>query len=110
MAPHIAANHLHIKCAYSIPQLSLDMQVVHSYGEKPNEDFLQYYGFVDIENVNDAYTADLMQWVIQHFHAETSRVQAVEKSKAALRLLRQVTLAQSWQICSDSTYITIFSV
>ncbi len=66
------------------------MQVVHSYGEKPNEDFLQYYGFVDIENVNDAYTANLMQWVKQHFHAETGRVQAVEKSKAATKLLKQV--------------------
>lgn len=100
MPADIAADHLHITCAHSIPLIkcahntfysSLGMQVVHSYGEKPNEDFLQYYGFVDIENVHDAYTANLMQWVIQHFHAEAGRVQAVEKSKAASKLLRQVT-------------------
>ena len=58
------------------PSLKSSVQVVHSYGEKPNEDFLQYYGFVDMENVRDAYTADLMQWVKQHFHAETGRVQS----------------------------------
>ncbi|KAL0038391.1 hypothetical protein WJX77_004597 [Trebouxia sp. C0004] len=76
-------------------------EVVHSYGEKPNEDFLQYYGFVDIENVNDAYTADLMQWVKQHFHAETGRVQAAEKSKAASKLLKQAQLTrEGWS--SDS--------
>ncbi len=90
MPVDIADDQLYIKSAYSIPHSSLGMQVVHSYGEKPNEDFLQYYGFVDIENVHDAYTADLMQWVNQHFHAETGRVQAVEKSKAASKLLKQV--------------------
>ena len=76
------------------------MQVVHSYGEKPNEDFLQYYGFVDIENVNDAYTANLMQWVKQHFHAETGRVQAVEKSKAATKVLKQVAATLLYCLCS----------
>ncbi len=90
MPADLAADQIYIKCAHSIPHSSLHMQIVHSYGDKPNEDFLQYYGFVDIENVHDAYTANLMQWVIQHFHAETGRVQAVEKSKAASKLLRQV--------------------
>ncbi|KAL0043703.1 hypothetical protein WJX82_004753 [Trebouxia sp. C0006] len=75
-------------------QIQQGHEIVHSYGDKPNEDFLQYYGFVEIENVHDAYTANLMQWVIQHFHAETGRVQAVEKSKAASKLLRQAQLTR----------------
>ena len=61
MPADLAADQIYIKCAHSIPHSSLHMQIVHSYGDKPNEDFLQYYGFVDIENVHDAYTANLMQ-------------------------------------------------
>ncbi len=65
-------------------------QVKHSYGAKPNEDFLQYYGFVDTENVNDAYTADVLQWVTQHHQLEPERVQALEKDVPALKALQQV--------------------
>ncbi len=89
---------------------SLGMQVVHSYGEKPNEDFLQYYGFVDIENVHDAYTADLMHWVKQHFHAETGRVQAVEKSSAASKLLRQVIFILPNSLYSNAIIFLICSI
>ena len=79
------------------------MQILHSYGAKPNEDFLQYYGFVDIDNVNDAYTADLLQWVMQHFHAEADRVQAVQKSKAASQLLKQVFFHAAHPTMSNHT-------
>ena len=41
----------------------MHMQVMHSYGPKPNEDFLQYYGFVDTDNIHDTYTIDLLAWM-----------------------------------------------
>ena len=84
------------------------MQVVHSYGEKPNEDFLQYYGFVDIEHVHDAYTADLMLWVKQHFHAEPGRVRLVEKRKAATKVLKQVAATLLYCLCSTHCHCLLY--
>lgn len=68
------------------------MQIKHSYSAKPNEDFLQYYGFVDSDNVNDVYTADVLQWVTQHFQMAEEQLQAVEADAAALWSLQQVAL------------------
>lgn len=36
-----------------------------SYGQKPNEAFLQFYGFVDTSYKSDFYSADLVEF-IQH--------------------------------------------
>ncbi len=69
---------------------SANMQVTHSYGAKPNEDFLQFYGFVDIDNVNDAYTADLLHWVLEHFEAGKDNLKAAKGHKGASKLLQKV--------------------
>ena len=66
------------------------MQITFSYGPKPNEDFLQYYGFVDTDNKHDAYNADLLSYVTQNFEVQPQRLQAVQKDTTWLQALQQV--------------------
>ena len=70
------------------------MQVKLSYGAKPNEAFLQYYGFVDTDNIHDYYTADLLEWVLQHQHVPQSAVSAVKSDSSTLAALQQVLCLQ----------------
>ena len=69
----------------------LNMQVMHSYGAKPNEDFLQYYGFVDTDNIHDSYSTDLLDWVSARYRLPTEGRQAVEADAAALHALHHVS-------------------
>ena len=66
------------------------MQITFSYGPKPNEDFLQYYGFVDTDNKHDAYKADLLSYVTQNFEVEPKRLEAVQRDATWLQALQQV--------------------
>ena len=69
------------------------VQIKHSYGAKPNEDFLQYYGFVDAENIHDAYSADLLQYATQHFQIAPQKLQAVQGQATLHQALQQVSAA-----------------
>lgn len=62
------------------------VQVFHSYGDKNNEVLLQYYGFVEDVNVNDYYTADLLQFVKAHGNVTTERLEEWESSPYLLTL------------------------
>ena len=79
------------------------MQIKHSYGTKPNEDFLQYYGFVDIENVHDAYNADLLSYVTDHFQVVPQRLQAVHGQAYLLQALQKVPS------CNNCCFLLILS-
>ena len=63
----------------------------HSYGAKPNEDFLQYYGFVDTNNVHDTYSIDLLDWLQSRYQLPEEGVEAVKADPAALRELQHVS-------------------
>lgn len=63
----------------------------HSYGAKPNEDYLLYYGFVDTENIQDAYRANLWSYVTEQVGLDPGRLQAVQDQPALLQALQQVT-------------------
>ena len=56
------------------------MQVFHSYGDKNSELLLQYYGFVEEINVNDYYTADLLQFLKKEGDASTAQIELFESS------------------------------
>lgn len=66
------------------------MQVMHSYGPKPNENFLQYYGFVDTDNIYDTYTIDLLEWLEVNRKLSRQGRQAVEADATALHSLQHV--------------------
>ena len=74
------------------------MQITFSYGPKPSEDFLQYYGFVDTDNKHDAYKADLLSYVSQHFKVEPERLQAVQKDATWRQALQQVPCCTSFMM------------
>ena len=69
------------------------LQIKHSYGAKPNEDFLQYSGFVDVDNIHDYYTADVLDWVVQHHLAPQKALAAAQADASTRRALQQVLLA-----------------
>lgn len=71
--------------------MQLTTQVMHSYGVKPNEDFLRYYGFVDTDNIHDSYTVDLLEWIKQRYHLPEEGLLAVEADTAALHALQHVS-------------------
>ena len=52
-------------CNHGMYNNITSLQAVVSYGKKPNEIFLQYYGFVDTSYKADFYTADLLEYVQQ---------------------------------------------
>ena len=39
------------------------MQVTAAYATAPNEVLLQHYGFVDMENAHDEYTANILSFI-----------------------------------------------
>lgn len=72
-------------------------EITFSYAPKPNEDFLQYYGFVDTDNKHDAYKADLLSYVTQNFEVEPKRLEAVQRDATWLQTLQQAQLTrQGW--------------
>lgn len=66
------------------------LQIKHSYGAKPNEDFLQYYGFVDTDNIHDYYTADVLEWILQHKRVPEYGAAAIKADPSSLKALQQV--------------------
>lgn len=66
--------------------------MTHSYGGKPNEALLQFYGFVDTDNPHDVYTADMADWVKTRYGVLEERWQFVETDAAAMQSLQQVGL------------------
>lgn len=64
--------------------------MTHSYGVKPNEALLQFYGFVDTDNPHDIYTADMADWVKTHYGVLEERWQFIETDAAVMQSLQQV--------------------
>ena len=75
-------------------------QVFHSYGNKNNEVLLQYYGFVEDINVNDYYTADLLQFAKAHGNVSAERIEEWQASPY-LPALQQVrhSISSTTVIC-----------
>ena len=67
------------------------MQVTHSYGDKSNELLLQFYGFVEMDNIHDVYMADMVAWVRQQHNVDEERWQFLETDPLAMQSLHQVT-------------------
>ncbi|KAL3135541.1 hypothetical protein ABBQ38_006018 [Trebouxia sp. C0009 RCD-2024] len=72
-------------------------EVTQSYGVKTNEALLQFYGFVDTDNVNDAYTTDMTDWVKAHYGVLEERWQFLATDGIAMQSLQQAELRhQGW--------------
>lgn len=76
--------------------------MTHSYGGKPNDALLQFYGFVDTDNPHDTYTADMADWVKTRYGVLEERWQFVETDAAVMQSLQQVC-----SICLSHLYITL---
>ena len=77
------------------------MQVTHSYGDKSNEMLLQFYGFVEMKNVNDIYMADMYEWTKQRHNVSEERWQFLESDPLVMQALHQAsplpsTIMHSW--------------
>ena len=64
-----------------------------SYGKKPNEAFLQYYGFVDTSYKSDFYTADLLEYVQQKQGIPADRLTTLATNKELLQYVESVSLS-----------------
>ncbi|KAL3158709.1 hypothetical protein ABBQ32_011447 [Trebouxia sp. C0010 RCD-2024] len=72
-------------------------EVTQSYGDKTNEALLQVYGFVDTDNVNDAYTTNMADWVKAHYGVLEERWQFLATDAIAMQSLQQAELRhQGW--------------
>ena len=72
------------------------MQVYHSYGDKSNDVLLLFYGFVEMQNINDVYLADLAEYVQQNVNVDQERWQFLETDFLVMQSLHQVSLHLLW--------------
>lgn len=79
-----------VLCVYCIMCLSL--QVTAAYSTASNEVLLQHYGFVDMENTHDVYTANALDFIEQTAidQPNEEQLQAVQASPALSTALIQV--------------------
>lgn len=63
-----------------------------SYGDKPNEIFLQYYGFVDTSYASDFYTADLVEYVQQKQGIPADRLTTLGNNQELLQAVESVSV------------------
>lgn len=75
--------------------------MTNSYGGKSNDALLRFYGFVDIDNPHDVYTADMADWVKTHYGVLEERWHFVEADAAAMQSLQQVCSV----LCTDHTCV-----
>ena len=66
-----------------------------SYGKKPNEAFLQYYGFVDTSYKSDFYTADLLEYVQQKQGIPADRLTTLATNKELLKYVESVSVPRA---------------
>ena len=83
----------------------------HSYGNKNNEVLLQYYGFVEDINVNDYYTADLLQFAKAHGNVSVDRIEEWQASPylPALQEVMHSMLQHDWNM-SNSAHILLLGL
>ncbi len=67
------------------------MQVTHSYGDKSNEMLLQFYGFVEMDNINDIYMADMYEWTKQRHNVSEERWHFLESDPLVMQELHQAS-------------------
>ena len=71
------------------------LQAVVSYGKKPNESCLQYYGFVDTSYKADFYTADLLEYVQQVQGIPADRLTKLVTNPELLQAVESVSSART---------------
>lgn len=71
------------------------MQVTHSYGDKSNEMLLQFYGFVEMNNINDIYMADMYEWTKQRHNVSEERWHFLESDPLVMQALHQASTLPS---------------
>ncbi len=76
------------------------MQVTHSYGDKSNEMLLQFYGFVEMDNANDIYMADLYKWTKQRHNVSEERWRFLESDPLVMQELHQASPLPSTHVYS----------
>lgn len=88
----------------AIPQLprrpGCCLQVTVSYGQKPNEIFLQFYGFVDTSYASDFYTADLLEYVQQQQGVPEDRLETLQPNLELLQAVESVSVLLDSHILS----------
>ncbi|DBB01977.1 TPA: hypothetical protein ACH3X1_000563 [Trebouxia sp. C0004] len=70
-------------------------EVTHSYGDKSNEMLLQFYGFVEMENIHDIYMADMYEWTKQRDNVSEERWHFLESDPLVMQALHQAELKKS---------------
>ncbi|KAL0044789.1 hypothetical protein WJX82_009632 [Trebouxia sp. C0006] len=70
-------------------------EVTHSYGDKSNEMLLQFYGFVEMDNINDMYMADMYEWTKQRHNVSEDRWHFLESDPLVMQELHQAELKKS---------------
>ncbi|KAL0024826.1 hypothetical protein WJX79_002354 [Trebouxia sp. C0005] len=83
-------------CAVSGPHgFAAGQEVTHSYGDKSNEMLLQFYGFVEMDNINDIYMADMYEWTKQRHNVSEERWHFLESDPLVMQALHQAELKKS---------------
>ena len=85
---------------------ALSAQVSAAYATASNEMLLQHYGFVDMQNINNGYTADILDFIEQNVidQPNEEQLQAVRADAGLTKALTQVPLLSSHAAASAASY------
>ena len=74
----------------------IHLQVTAAYATAPNEVLLQHYGFVDMENAHDEYTANILSFIEESVidQPNNEQLQDVHGNPALKQALTQVFAIQ----------------
>ena len=79
-----------------------------SYGQKPNEAFLQYYGFVDTSYKSDFYTADLVEFIQQKQGIPEDRLALLSSNPGLLQATQSVSHPRGPGCCPE--HLAVFKI
>ena len=85
-----------------------ELQATISYGKKPNEAFLLFYGFVDTSYRSDFYNADLLEYVQQQHSIPAERVASLATSEKLYKAVESVRLPAG--VCQNEAHLTFASM
>ena len=82
-------------------------QVTAAYATASNEMLLQHYGFVDMQNVNNEYTADILDFIEQNVidQPNEEQLQAVQTDGGLKKALTQVLQLSPHAATSAASYL-----
>lgn len=90
--------------------MCVSTQVFHSYGDKNNEDLLNFYGFVEENNVHDFYTANLLQFAESQGYVSSDWAGAFAASHRAATLEKAQLRAEGWSASTLQSLRSAFEV